>query len=101
MQKFKGIIEGGICVRQIEDFVPETEKRYFVVYGKPFAASSDEEIPEIVKNCAKRISSKFFSVDIVERTDGVKRVVEIGDGQVSDLVGWSVERFTELWMEYK
>ncbi|MGL5927251.1 hypothetical protein [Chroococcidiopsis sp.] len=28
----------------------------------------------------------------MERRDGVKRIVEIGDGQVSDLVGWTSER---------
>ncbi|MBD2608607.1 ATP-grasp domain-containing protein [Scytonema hofmannii FACHB-248] len=98
MQKFRGSIEGGICVRRIEDFVSETERRYFVVYGKPFAALPDEEIPEIVSECAKRIRSQFFSVDVIERKDGTKRIVEIGDGQVSDIVGWTVERFTQLWV---
>jgi ATP-grasp domain, R2K clade family 3 len=87
------------CVRQIEDFIPETEKRYFVIYGKPFAASPDEEIPEIVEECARRIQSKFFSVDVIERRDGNKRIVEIGDGQVSDLVGWTSERFAQCWVE--
>ncbi|WP_445251522.1 MULTISPECIES: ATP-grasp domain-containing protein [unclassified Microcoleus] len=43
------------------------------------------------------IHSKFFSVDAVEPQDGVKRIVEIGDGQVSDLVGWSAARFAQLW----
>lgn len=100
MQKFRGSIEGGLCVRQVEDFISETEKRYFVVQGKSFAASPDEKIPEIVEECAKRINSKFFSVDVVERRDGCKRVVEIGDGQVSDLVGWTAERFATLWVEY-
>jgi len=57
----------------------------------------NEEIPEIVEDCAKRINSKFFSVDVVERRDGCKRVVEIGDGQVSDIVGWTPERFAALW----
>ncbi|MBD2435337.1 ATP-grasp domain-containing protein [Nostoc sp. FACHB-110] len=99
MQKFRGNIEGGICVRQIEDFLPETEKRYFVIYGQPFAASPNEEIPEIVEECARRIESKFFSVDVIERRDGNKRIVEIGDGQVSDLVGWTSERFTQCWVE--
>ncbi|HYX15030.1 MAG TPA: ATP-grasp domain-containing protein [Nostoc sp.] len=92
-------MEGGICVRRIEDFVSETERRYFVVYGKPFAALPDEEIPEIVSECAKRIKSQFFSVDVIERRDGTKRIVEIGDGQVSDIVGWTAERFTQLWVE--
>lgn len=100
MQKFRGSIEGGICVRQVEDFIPSTERRYFVIYGKPFAASPDEEIPSIVFDCANRINSKFFSIDVVERTDGSKRVVEIGDGQVSDLIGWTAERFALLWAEY-
>lgn len=101
MEKFRGGIEGGICIRRVEDFIPATEKRDFVIGGKPFAASVDEEIPEIVKECAKRISSNFFSVDVVVRRDGCQRIVEVGDGQVSDLVGWSVDRCTSLWTEYR
>jgi hypothetical protein len=97
MQKFRGTIEGGICVRLVEDFVVESEKRYFAVRGKLFAACEGEEIPDIVRECTARIHSKFFSVDAVERQDGIKRIVEIGDGQVSDLVGWSAARFAQLW----
>ncbi|MBD2252551.1 ATP-grasp domain-containing protein [Nostoc parmelioides] len=99
MQKFRGTIEGGICVRRLEDFVTETERRYFVLSGKPFAALPDEEIPEIVFECAKRIESQFFSVDVIERRDGTKRIVEIGDGQVSDIIGWTAERFAQLWID--
>jgi hypothetical protein len=101
MQKFRGSIEGGFCVRQVEDFIPATEKRYFVIHGKPFAALPNEEIPEIVEECAKRINSQFFSVDAIARRDGCKRIVELGDGQVSDLVGWTAERFAALWAEYR
>jgi hypothetical protein len=101
MQRFRGSIEGGLCVRRIEDFIVESERRYFVLFGKAFAASIDEEIPWIVEECAKRIDSKFFSVDTIDRRDGCKRVVEIGDGQVSDLVGWTAERFAELWIEFR
>ncbi len=100
MQKFRGSIEGGLCVRQVEDFISETEKRYFVINGKSFAPLPEQEIPEIVEECAKRINSKFFSVDTIDRQDGCKRIVEIGDGQVSDLVGWTAERFALLWSEY-
>ncbi len=100
MQKFRSSIEGGVCVRQVEDFILETEKRYFVIEEKSFASLPNEEVPEIVKECTKRIDSKFFSVDVVECRDGCKRVVEIGDGQVSDLVGWTAERFASLWAEY-
>jgi ATP-grasp domain, R2K clade family 3 len=97
MQKFRGTIEGGICIRQVEDFVTETEQRYFIINGRSFAASPDTEIPDIIKECASRIKSKFFSVDVIDRIDGYKRIVEVGDGQVSGLVGWTIDRFATLW----
>ena len=97
MQKFRGGIEGGICIRQVEDFIAETEQRYFVINGRSFAALPDKEIPDVVNECARRIDSKFFSVDVIERKDGCKRIVEIGDGQVSGFVGWTAERFSILW----
>jgi ATP-grasp domain, R2K clade family 3 len=99
MQKFRGMIEGGICIRKIEDFIVETEQRYFVVNGRAFAAKSDAKVPDIVEECARRIKSKFFAVDTIERRDGCLRIVEIGDGQVSGLVGWTVDRFASLWAE--
>ena len=75
-------------MRLVEDFVVESEKRYFAVRGKLFAACEGEEIPDIVKECAARIHSKFFSVDAVERQDGVKQIVQIGDGQPKER-GWN------------
>ncbi|WP_424949615.1 ATP-grasp domain-containing protein [Deinococcus sp.] len=98
MEQFRGKIEGGICARRFEEFRPDSEQRYFVIDG--LAASSDGTTPpQIVQDCAGRISSRFFSVDVAARADGRLRVVEIGDGQVSDLVGWSVSRFAELWSQ--
>lgn len=96
LQDYRGRIEGGICVRQVEDFMPESERRYFVLHGIGYA-ESDRDVPEIVRLCAERISSPFFSVDVVSRRDGVLRIVEIGDGQVSDLVGWSAVAFASMW----
>lgn len=96
MEKFRGQIEGGICVRQLEEFKPETERRYFVLLGAPYAADGGS-IPDLVRRVAERIHLPFYSVDIIQRGDEVWRVVEIGDGQVSDLVGWSVDSFVELW----
>ncbi len=91
MRRFRGIIEGGFCVRRVENFLPDTERRYFVLDGVPHAASGDA--PPIVHECAKRLRSRFYSVDVVQRTDGELRIVEVGDGQVSDLVGWTPEQF--------
>ena len=97
MIHFRGEIEGGICVRRVEPFVTNSEVRYFVINGKAFSPELNTEIPKIVTDCAQRIPSKFFSIDIIKRKDGKLRVVEIGDGQVSDLVGWTPERFAEVW----
>jgi hypothetical protein len=97
MTKYRGEIEGGLCIRQVEDFQSETEKRYFVIFGRAFAADHGETIPAIVLECAKRIQSNFYSIDSIVRADGIQRIVEVGDGQVSDIVGWSPERFAEIW----
>jgi hypothetical protein len=98
MKQFRGEIEGGICVRRVEDFITESERRYSVLNGILHSGQSLDEIPAVVLECARRIPSKFFSVDVVQRRDGIIRVVEIGDGQVSDLVGWSVDAFVEMWL---
>jgi hypothetical protein len=97
MQKFRGTIEGGICVRRVEDWLPATERRYFAIDSHVFAATPDLEIPEIIKTCASRVNSKFFSIDAIERRDGCHRIVEVGDGQVSGLVDWLPTRFASLW----
>jgi hypothetical protein len=96
MIEYRGEIEGGICVRRVEDFLPESEERFFVLRGVGYSATQSP-IPSIVQKCAERIASKFFSVDVIRRRDGELRVVEIGDGQVSDLVGWSAEAFVSIW----
>ncbi len=98
MEQFRGTIEGGICVRRVEDLIPETERRYFVVDGRIFSAKSDVPTPEIAIECARRIDSKFLAIDVIERRDGCQRIVEIGDGQVSGLVGWPIDRFANLWI---
>jgi hypothetical protein len=96
MERFRGSIEGGLCVRRVEDLRSETEQRYFVLHGKPYAADGSS-IPRIVSECAERISSPFFSVDVARNANDTLRVVELGDGQVSDAVGWEIDRFTGLF----
>jgi hypothetical protein len=98
MREYRGEIEGGLCVRRVEDFVPGSERRYFVLHAAGYAASEGTVVPVIVEKCAERVPSKFFSVDVARRRDGALRVVEIGDGQVSDLVGWSALEFAAMWL---
>jgi hypothetical protein len=96
LREYRGRIEGGICVRQLEDIVHESEERYFVLRGVGYSASGGP-VPDVIRVCAERVPSPFFSVDVVRRRDGELRVVEVGDGQVSDLVGWSAGEFASLW----
>lgn len=83
-------------MRRLEDFRPETEQRFFVLSGVPHSPIG-EAVPELVRLVAERVHLPFYSVDIIQRTDGVWRVVEIGDGQVSDLIGWDTETFVNVW----
>ena len=96
MLAYRDELEGGICVRRVEHFVPETERRYFVLHGKAYSPN-DHEVPQPVVVAAERIASPFFTVDVAQNFAGDWRIVELGDGQVSDLVGWSPERFADIW----
>lgn len=94
IEKYRGSIEGGVCIREYEEFVPETEERYFVFLRKPYA--HDDVVPALVQEISRRIHSPFYSVDTVRREDGEARLVELGDGQVSDRKSWSAEAFAAM-----
>lgn len=94
MKKYRGQIEGGVCARRIESYDPNSEMRFFVFRGVPFG--DDTDIPEPVRIAAERISSPFFTVDTAMRSDGVLRIIELGDGQVSDRKHWDSETFVRM-----
>ncbi|MDC8756088.1 ATP-grasp domain-containing protein [Janthinobacterium fluminis] len=94
IEKYRGAVEGGVCIRKFEDLVPETEERYFVMNGR--ACARDGDVPALVQEIAKRIRSPFYSVDTVLATTGELRLIELGDGQVSDRKKWSPERFAAM-----
>lgn len=95
MKSYRGQIEGGLCARQIEDFDPATEERFFVFRGRPF--SRNDFVPDVVHEAAVRINSPFFTVDTVKRRDGIVRIIELGDGQVSDGKQWSAVQLVGLF----
>ena len=101
MRRYRGTIEGGVAVRRVEDFIADSELRFFVRDGQIFSAKPDDAVPEIVKECVIRARhlSNFFSVDVIKNRMGQYRIVEIGDGQVSDIVGWTAEDFVRVWAE--
>lgn len=93
IEAYRGKIEGGVCVRKMEEFIPETEERYFVFQGVPYSRSGI--VPEIVSIIANRIDSPFFSVDLIKDKQDNTWLIELGDGQVSDLKKWTPEKFVE------
>lgn len=97
MKQFRGQIEGGICIRKVEKWLPETEERWFIWRGQAFGPNASSAVPEPVAVAVDLIDSPFFSVDIVKNQAGEWRIVELGDGQVSDLVGWEPTVFAEIF----
>lgn len=94
IEQYRGAVEGGVCIRCFEQLQPQTEQRFFVRRGVPHAAEG--EVPELVHEVARRISSPFFSVDVVRAYSGELRLIELGDGQVSDRKHWSARRFAQM-----
>ncbi|PKL80198.1 MAG: hypothetical protein CVV27_00715 [Candidatus Melainabacteria bacterium HGW-Melainabacteria-1] len=97
LESFRGQLEGGICVRRVLDLQVDSERRYFVWRGRAFASCPQAPIPALVQACCERVDSDFFSVDIAQDASQRDWVIEIGDGQVSDLVGWSAEAFARIF----
>lgn len=97
IKEHRGEIEGGISLRKVEEYLPETEKRYFVISGKAY--SPDGSVPELVLEVSKVHNAPFYSVDVIQRSDGVLRLVELGDGQVSDKKLWSADVFCKMIAE--
>jgi hypothetical protein len=97
---------GGLVFREFERFatlprhpqsgMPRTQEfRVFHLDGAPLVTcrywESDEydAVPppaERFGDVARQVRTRFFAMDVALREDGVWRVVEIGDGQVSGLL---------------
>jgi hypothetical protein len=96
---------GGLVFRAFEPFVPlgshvrsgmplTKELRLFYFDGEPMFTVQYWEDQEygtidaptaIFSALARRLRSRFFTLDVALRDDGMWRVVEVGDGQVSGI----------------
>ena len=94
LEHYRGGIEGGVCIRRFEHWQIASEERFFVLHGQAYAR--DGKPPELAHTLAKRIDSPFFSMDLVLAQDGKMRLIEIGDGQVSDRKKWPVQVFFDM-----
>ena len=97
MGLYRGSIEGGLCVRKYEQFFDE--KRFFIMKGQVFSSKPYSDlVGYMLREVSQRIDSPFFSVDIAYGSNGRPRVVELGDGQVSGLVGsWTPELLSDMF----
>ncbi|GGQ96602.1 ATP-grasp domain-containing protein [Deinococcus ruber] len=97
--------QGGLVLRAFEEFAALTEHsrsgmpltreyRLFFLDGTIISADAyweEGEYPAEALPLAsfwatgKRVHSRFFTMDVAQRQDGVWRVVELGDGQVAGL----------------
>ncbi len=86
-------IEGGIVLRQYEQFT-KPEVRTWWRNGRPFLAAAHPDTPDAPPPIDVPVAQfgdaifglglSFVTADLVRRDDGEWRIVEIGDGQVSD-----------------
>ena len=95
LEKYRGNIDGGICLREFENLDTDSEERYFVYKDKIY--SRNDKIPKIVNQITTKIKSPFYSIDIVNNTNGEARLMELGDGQVSDIKKWNVNKFMNIF----
>lgn len=99
MRHFRGTIEGGLVLRKVIDLIPNSETRYFVLNHTIYGPKIDNDKYELVKKVVEKLKYKnltFYSVDIAVTQENNLIVVEIGDGQVSDYVGWDVTAFVSV-----
>jgi len=80
----------------VRDFIalkPASERRFFVVGGQAFGASGTT-VPSSLPGALEALRPRlFYSFDVAETLAGQPVLVEVGDGQVSDLKEWPVAEF--------
>lgn len=86
MREFGAPLQGQLCLREWEQL--QEEHRFFVIDGGAHGFKAPAAAQQLADEVARRIDAPFFTVDVARRSDGAYRVVELGDGQVSDLKEW-------------
>ncbi|GII04375.1 ATP-grasp domain-containing protein [Planobispora takensis] len=86
-------LTGGLVVREFEHFTG-AQLRVWWLDGEPVLTGPHPDSPDEttegpgdlggVRAAVRALGVRFVTTDLVRRADGVWRVVEVGDGQVSD-----------------
>jgi len=86
-------LAGGLVVRSFEQFRGPGEARIWWLDGEPLLVGPHPDTPDTVlepdvsalQSAVRALGCRFVTTDVAQRADGQWRVVEVGDGQVSDL----------------
>jgi len=86
-------LAGGVVLREFENFVGEEVRVWWIdgvarlVTAHPDNQTAACPAPELrdVELAVRGLGARFVTTDMARREDGVWRVIEVGDGQVSDL----------------
>ncbi|MFD6275335.1 ATP-grasp domain-containing protein [Streptomyces sp. NPDC060209] len=86
-------LAGGVVLRAYEPFVPGGEARVWWVDGEVARVTAHPDTPgrlpapglDTVGEAVRALGCRWVTTDMALREDGVWRVVEVGDGQVSGL----------------
>ncbi|WP_428950031.1 ATP-grasp domain-containing protein [Streptomyces sp. cg35] len=95
-------LAGGIVLRTFEEFTGD-EVRVWWIDGSPALTTAHPDaygdgasrlVPQLdhVAPLVRALGCRFVTTDLALRSDGVWRVVEVGDGQVSDLPATVAQR---------
>ncbi|WP_345431647.1 ATP-grasp domain-containing protein [Actinoallomurus vinaceus] len=98
-------LAGGIVIREYER-LEDGEARVWWVDGEPVLMGPHPDTPDRhprpqadpIAPCVRALGCRFITTDLARRADGVWRVVEVGDGQVSDLP--SVAEPADLYLSF-
>ncbi|AHJ99837.1 ATP-grasp domain-containing protein [Hymenobacter swuensis] len=82
-----------LFVRQHAALLPDSERRFFVVAGEAYGANGTMLPPSLQPAVEALQPRLFYSLDVVLTQAGTPVIVEVGDGQVSDLKEWMLPDF--------
>jgi hypothetical protein len=85
-------LAGGLVLRGFEEFTGP-QARVWWVDSEPVLVTAHPDTPDAIVTpeldhiapCVRALDCRFITTDVARRADGVWRVIEVGDGQVSDL----------------
>ncbi|RTQ46273.1 hypothetical protein EJV47_22355 [Hymenobacter gummosus] len=79
-----------LFVREFVKLGPAPEQRFFAVGGQVFGAGGAEFPVELWPAVAALQSRLFYTIDVARTVAGQPIIIEVGDGQVSDVKEWTV-----------